>query len=243
MWPALVAILVVGAAACGGTHVPASSRTTQTGPAAPLDVTAGSVPTTPSRPPASAPETASTRPPATPTTTPRNTTPTTTAPVPPTASLSLHSLVPNINVLGYEWVDDGDQPTSSDLTNPPSACALFTPVFNDRVETPCAEATAVKWFVDTENGTIDSVSARIVRLTAPGSNVIWRVTIVNHTSNGVSHTFYLDIGYFARGTTLVKIRISSCGCRPPVAADAELLSGELNGLRAIGSRLQGETSA
>ena len=96
----------------------------------------------------------------------------------------------------------------------------------------CAEASAVRRFQEDEAGTIDGVTARIVALPVSGV-VVWRAAVANHTSDGGSHTMYLDVAYLGSGNLLVKVRIMSCGCRPPVSTDAPLMTGEVGALQWI----------
>ena len=305
-----VAILTVVAAGCGGSQFPDSSHTTNVTPApgapspasgAPSD-TGASPPSTvvpkptnrkptnpkPTTPGQTTPET--TTPKTTPTTTPRTTPTTSPAPLP--TAVSLRSLVPTLDTLdtlGSQWGDDGESPSSRDLTDPPGECAPYTPVFDSRLDSvihefsflptadgndeqghiamlsisaasttavtnelagvlrssyaPCAAATAVNWFNDHGEGTIESVSPRIVGLPVGGATVVWRVTIAGRSTSGTAGFFSMDIGYLARGATLVKIRTATCICRPPVTGDAELLPGELDALRSIALRLEGRDPA
>lgn len=101
----------------------------------------------------------------------------------------------------------------------------------------CAAASAVRRYQETEQGTIDDASARIIDLPVPGPHVIWRATVSNHAANGPSHPMYMDVVYLGGGDVLVKVRVASCGCTPPVSTDAELLPGEISALRAIALRL------
>jgi hypothetical protein len=57
--------------------------------------------------------------------------------VPPSSPsrIVLSSLVPPEGVLGYGWENDGDQPTSTDLTDPPPECTPFLAVLHSRRET------------------------------------------------------------------------------------------------------------
>ncbi len=71
----------------------------------------------------------------------------------------------------------------------------------------------------------------------------WRVTIKSHRPSHAPDTSYMDIGYLGAGSALVKIRISSCGCRPPVAADTEILPGENAALLTIAQRLSAGVTA
>lgn len=102
---------------------------------------------------------------------------------------------------------------------------------------PCADDTAVRRFTDTMTGTVDSVTERPITTLIAKPFVVWRVTIMSHQSDQAAGTFYMDIGYLGTGNALVKIRISSCGCRPPVAPDAEILPGEKAALLTIAQRL------
>ena len=101
----------------------------------------------------------------------------------------------------------------------------------------CAEASATRRFQEVETGTIDTVSARTIASAVSGANVLWRATVTSHTSDGSAHTMYMDIAYFGAANVLVKIRIASCGCRPPVTADAPLMTGEGPALQSIALQL------
>jgi hypothetical protein len=275
----LVLCAALGLTACGGTAFPASSATTSSAPPnarANADPRPESRSASPRQSPTkhSAPTTV--RPAAPRPSTPKD-------PSPFTTGVALHSLVPPLSVLGNEWADDGDQPSSLDLDSPPRSCAPFTDGFDGRVDelvhefsflptadgnseqghigmnavqarsaaavsdelaavanpsyAPCADDTAIRGFTETSDGTIDSVTER--PMTAPISKpfVAWRVTIVSHRPSHAPETSYMDIGYLGAGSALVKIRISSCGCRPPVGPDTEILPGENAALLTIAQRL------
>jgi hypothetical protein len=273
------ALTALGLTACGGTQYPASSATTGSAPstsgadtrsASPRQSPAThSVPTTarPSAPPLSTPV----------------------APSAPGVGVALHSLVPARSVLGDEWTDDGDQPSSLDLDSPPPSCAPFTDAFDGRVDelvhefsflptadgnfeqghiginavharsaaavsdelavvaspsyAPCADDTAIRRFTETATGAFDSITERPINALIAKPFVVWRVTIVSHRPGRAADTFYMDIGYLGTGNSLVKIRISSCGCRTPVAPDAEILPGEQAALLAIAHRLSASVTS
>ncbi|HEV7524426.1 MAG TPA: hypothetical protein VGP92_05640 [Acidimicrobiia bacterium] len=96
----------------------------------------------------------------------------------------------------------------------------------------CAEATAIRRFYEIEDGSILGVSSRLVYLAVGGANVLWRATITSQAPNGASRTMEMDVGYLGAGDRLVKVRVATCGCNPPVAA-GELLPGELPALQSI----------
>ncbi len=186
-------------------------------------------------------------------------------------------------MLGPLWEDDGDPGTSLDLTDPPAACAPFTPLITARTETvlhefsfapsadgtleqghvnfaalrlsspatvttelaavaqpsfaACADASAVRHFQETQTGIIDLVSAKPLDLPVPGRHVLWRATVAYHSESGTAHTMYMDVTYVAALDVLVKVRIASCGCRPPRTGDSPLLPGENEMLQSIEQRL------
>jgi len=95
----------------------------------------------------------------------------------------------------------------------------------------CAEASARRRFDETEQGNVGNVTARRIDLAIPGAHVIWRAT-VNFDADG-ERAMVMDVVFVADRDAFVKVRVTSCGCRPPVAGDSELLPGEINALRAI----------
>ncbi len=100
----------------------------------------------------------------------------------------------------------------------------------------CAEASGIRRFTESEDGTFETVRAQRVYLAVGGPNVIWRVGIDSHTPSGVAQTMQMDVAYIGRRDALVKIRIATCGCDPTVTV-GELLPGELHVLQAIALQL------
>jgi hypothetical protein len=101
---------------------------------------------------------------------------------------------------------------------------------------PCAEASAVRRFHESYTDAVDSVAAHPVDLGIGAGVVVWRVDVNWHDRSAGEHTEQMDVVYLGSGNILVKVRVSSCACRPPVNT-GELLPGELSLLRAIKLRL------
>ena len=70
------------------------------------------------------------------------------------------------------------------------------------------------------------MTARKIDLPIPAAHVIWRAT-VSFSADG-EHTMVMDVVFVADRDAFVKVRVTSCGCRPPVAGDGELLPGEID---------------
>ena len=97
--------------------------------------------------------------------------PTTTVAAPVTAPSTapttgaLTAIVPGLLVIGPGWTDDGDPGTSLDLTDPPTPCLAFAPVFRTRTGTALHEFS----YLTSPDGQFERghVNIAVIRTTTP----------------------------------------------------------------------------